>query len=137
MTANLGQAGTWDDLLLGQAVEPIEHVIDGGMVAAFNSVLAAGEGRAPNAAPRTMPPTLLATDYVLLLLPTLQLGFGLMSRHETHALSPITVGDRVTVSGIITDKFIRKDRHYWTMRYEVRNSGGILCVVYIVTCSVD
>ena len=138
ITPDAPQPLTWDELDVGLTVGPIDHLISQEMVVSYRNLLAADEARPAETGPGSaMPPTLLATDYVLLLHHQLQLGFGLMTRHETHALHPVTIGDRVSVSGTITDKFERKDRHYWTMRYEVRNEVGVLCIVYIVTCTVD
>ena len=67
-----------------------------------------------------MPPTLLATDYIPLLRGHLELGWGLMARHALKSVRPVAIGDTVTVTGEIVDKFERKGRHYWTLRYDVQ-----------------
>ena len=127
-------AGTWDDLVVGQAVGPLVHAVEPSLVAAFDAVIPPG-GQAT--AGDIMPSTMLATDYVLLLHDTLQLGFGLMTRFETETLRPVGVGDTVTVQGLVVDKFVRRERHYWTLRYEVRDRADALCIVHVVTCTVD
>jgi hypothetical protein len=113
---------SWDELQVGLKVGPLVHRITAEMVRDFCAA---------------MPATLLATDYIPLLRGHLELGWGLMSRHAVKAVQHVAIGDTVTVTGEITDKFERKGRHYWTLRYDVRNSRGELCVEYQVTCSVD
>lgn len=120
----------WTDLQVGQRVGPLGHRIDAMMATRFAAVVGANESSA------TMPPTLLATDYVLLLHDVLQLGHGLMTRHETQILRPVRVGTEVTVDGTIIDKYERRGRHYWTLRYEVGDAAGP-CIVHLVTCTVD
>ncbi len=126
---------TWDELNVGLKVGPLVHTISPEMVRDFCAALPANskvyldEG--------VMPPTLLATDYIPLLHGHLELGWGLMARHALKILRPVAINDTVTVSGEIIDKFVRKDRHYWTLRYDVRDSHGELCLENLVTCSVD
>lgn len=126
---------SWTDLKVGQKVGPLVHTISLEMVRDFCAALPADA--AIHAADGVMPPTLLATDYIALLRGHLELGWGLMARHSLKILRPVAIGDTVTVSGEIIDKFVRKDRHYWTMRYDVRDSRGDLCLENLVTCSVD
>jgi len=126
---------TWDELDIGRKVGPLVHVISPEMVRDFCKALPVDA--AVYEAQGTMPPTLLATDYIPLLRGHLELGWGLMARHSLKIVRPVAIGDTVTVSGEIVDKFVRKGRHYWTLRYDVRDSRGELCLENTVTCSVD
>jgi hypothetical protein len=126
---------TWDELNVGLKVGPLVHVITPEMVRDFCDALPVEA--TVYEAHGTMPPTLLATDYIPLLRGHLELGWGLMARHELRILRPVAIGDTVTVSGEIIDKFVRKGRHYWTLRYGVSDPHGALCLENTVTCSVD
>ena len=126
---------TWDELHVGLKVGPLRHTISLQMVRDFCAALPADAAVHEDAG--LMPPTLLATDYIALLRGHLNLGWGLMARHSLKILRPVAIGDTVTVSGEIVDKFVRKDRHYWTLRYDVRDSAGEPCLENVVTCSVD
>jgi hypothetical protein len=125
----------WDDLKVGLKVGPLVHTITAEMVRDFCAAMPA-DATAYEARGVT-PPTLLATDYIPLLRGHLELGWGLMARHAMKSIRSVTIGDTVTVKGEIIDKFERKGRHYWTLRYDVSNSRGELCVENLVTCSVD
>jgi hypothetical protein len=126
---------SWDDLKVGLKVGPLTHTISAGMVRDFCAALPADT--AVCEAQGVMPPTLLATDYIPLLRGHLELGWGLMARHTLKSIRAVAIGDTVTVTGEIIDKFERKGRHYWTLRYEVKNSRGEPCIENVVTCSVD
>lgn len=132
----VGAAPTWEALQVGRAVGPIEHLVTPEMVDAFTHVM---DGDAAKRAKigDPMPPTLLATDYVLLLENVLHLGHGLMSRHETTIRRVVRIGERVTVAGRITDKFVRKQRKFWVLEYEVRNAGDEICIIHRICCSVN
>lgn len=134
--AATGEFPTWDVLQPGREVGPIEHLVTTEMVDAF--ARAVGGDAAPAAKiGDPMPPTLLATEYVLLLSGVLDLGHGLMSRHETTIRQPVRIGERVTVRGRIVDKFIRKQRNYWVLEYDVRNAADEVCILYRISCSVN
>jgi hypothetical protein len=126
---------SWGELRVGLKVGPLVHTITPELVRDFCAALPADasgyevEG--------VMPPTLLATDYIPLLRGHLELGWGLMARHSLKSLRPVAINDTVTVTGEIVDKFERKGRHYWTLRYDVSNSRGERCLEQLVTCSVD
>jgi hypothetical protein len=126
---------SWNELQVGLKVGPLVHTISAEMVRDFCAAMPADAARYE--AERIMPPTLLATDYIPLLRGHLELGWGLMSRHALRSVRPVAIGDTVTVKGEIVDKFERKGRHYWTLRYDVFDSHGALCVENTVTCSVD
>jgi acyl dehydratase len=125
----------WDELQVGLTVGPLIYTITPDMVTDFCAALAVDP--APYLADAAMPPTLLATDYIPLLHGKLELGWGLMARHSLKILRPVKVGDTVTVTGEVTDKYVRKGRHYWTLRYLVRNSAGETCLENLISCSVD
>ena len=126
---------SWNELQVGLKVGPLPHTISTAMVRDFCAAMPADA--AIYERQNVMPPTLLATDYIPLLRGHLELGWGLMSRHTVKAVQHVAIGDTVSVAGEIVDKFERKGRHYWTLRYDVRNSHGEVCVEYLVTCSVD
>lgn len=126
---------SWDDLKVGLQVGPLTYLITPEMVTAFCAALPVDP--APYLADGIMPPSLLATDYIPLLHGKLELGWGLMARHALKVFCPIRIGDTVTVTGEVTDKYERKGRHYWTLRYEVRNSAGAICLENLISCSVD
>ena len=125
----------WDELPVGRKVGPLTHTITPEMVRDFCAALPADA--AVYEAAGLMPPTMLATDYIPLLKGHLELGWGLMARHSLKALRPVAINETVTVTGEIVDKFERKGRHYWTLRYDVSNSRGERCLEQLVTCSVD
>ena len=125
----------WSALNVGLKVGPLVHTISLEMVRDFCAAMPADA--AIYESQGAMPPTLLATDYIPLLRGHLELGWGLMSRHTLKAVQHVAIGETVTVTGEIVDKFERKGRHYWTLRYDVRNARGEVCVEYLVTCSVD
>jgi hypothetical protein len=130
----------WDDLVVGSQVGPLRYVVTPAMVEDFCAALPADPrpyGQGGIYADAVMPPTLLATDYIPLLRGHLDLGWGLMSRHSLKSLRPVRVNDTVTVTGRITDKFVKKGRHYWTLEYEVKNSAGEPCLLSTITCSVN
>lgn len=126
---------SWHELRVGLKVGPLQHIITPEMVRDFCAALPADAATCEAAG--VMPPTLLATDYIALLRGHLELGWGLMARHSLKALREVAINDTVTVTGEITDKFERKGRHYWTLRYDVSNSRGERCLEQLVTCSVD
>jgi len=126
---------SWHELKVGLQVGPLVHTISLGMVRDFCAAMPADA--AVYEAQGVMPPTLLATDYIPLLRGHLELGWGLMARHALKSIRSVAIGDTVTVTGEVIDKFERKGRHYWTLRYDVKNSRGELCIENLVTCSVD
>jgi hypothetical protein len=126
---------SWDELRVGLKVGPLTHTITPEMVRDFCAALPTDATTWETAG--LMPPTLLATDYIPLLKGHLELGWGLMARHSLKALRPVAINETVTVTGEIIDKFERKGRHYWTLRYDVSNSRGERCLEQLVTCSVD
>jgi hypothetical protein len=126
---------SWDQLRVGLKVGPLTHTITAELVRDFCAAVPADAK--VYEADGVMPPTLLATDYIPLLRGHLELGWGLMARHSLKALRPVAINDTVTVTGEIVDKFERKGRHYWTLRYDVCNSRGERCLEQVVTCSVD
>ncbi len=126
---------SWDDLRVGLKVGPQTYLITPELVKSFCAALPVDP--APYLSRGEMPATLLATDYIPLLHGKLELGWGLMARHSLKTLHPIKIGDTVTVTGEVIDKYERKGRHYWTLRYEVRNSGGETCLENLISCSVD
>jgi hypothetical protein len=125
----------WSELIVGLKVGPLVHTISLEMVRDFCAAMPADAAIYERQG--VMPPTLLATDYIPLLRGHLELGWGLMSRHTVKTVRHVVIGDTVTVAGEIVDKFERKGRHYWTLRYDVRNARDEVCVEYLVTCSVD
>jgi hypothetical protein len=131
---------SWDDLVVGLEVGPLRYVVTPEMVVDFCAALPTDSrpyGQGGICADAVMPPTMLATDYIPLLRGHLELGWGLMSKHSLKNLRPVHVGDTVTVTGKITDKFVKKGRHYWTLQYETRNTAAQLCLQSTITCSVD
>jgi hypothetical protein len=131
--------GSWADLKPGRKVGPLTYVITPEAVRAYCAALAVPpeDYLAPEDGPPVAPPTLLATAYSALLRPYLDLGHGLMARHAAVAHKPVRIGDTVSVTGEVTETFEKKGRHYWTLRYEVRDRQGDLCVTNQITCSVD
>jgi len=130
-----GEGPPWSALSVGLKVGPLVHIISSEMVRDFCAAMPADAAIYERQG--VMPPTLLATDYIPLLRGHLELGWGLMSRHTLKAVQHVAIGETVTVTGEIIDKFERKGRHYWTLRYDVRNARGELCIENTVTCSVD
>jgi hypothetical protein len=126
---------SWADLKVGLKVGPLTYLITPDMVEEFCAALPVDA--TPYLAAGMMPATLLATDYIPLLHGKLELGWGLMARHALKTLRPIRIGDTVTVTGEVIDKYERKGRHYWTLRYLVRNSAGESCLENLISCSVD
>ena len=126
---------SWDDLKVGLKVGPLTYLITKELVESFCSALPVDP--APYLAAGMMPATLLATDYIPLLNGKLELGWGLMARHSLKTMRAIRIGDTVTVTGEVIDKYERKGRHYWTLRYLVRDSAGETCLENLISCSVD
>jgi hypothetical protein len=126
---------SWDDLKVGLNVGPLTYLITRELVTSFCAALPVDP--APYLARGEMPATLLTTDYIPLLHGKLELGWGLMARHSLKSLCTIRIGETVTVTGEITDKYERKGRHYWTLRYDVKNAAGETCLENLISCSVD
>ena len=126
---------SWNDLRVGLNVGPLTYLITPELVTSFCAALPVDV--APYLDSGLMPATLLATEYIPLLHGKLELGWGLMARHSLKVLRPIKIGDTVTVTGEVIDKYERKGRHYWTLRYEVKNSTGETCLENLISCSVD
>ncbi|MEZ5765713.1 MAG: MaoC family dehydratase N-terminal domain-containing protein [Xanthobacteraceae bacterium] len=130
----------WDQLNVGLRVGPLTYEVTQEMVSAFCDAMPFEADPYLDGAldaKGVMPPTMLATDYIPLLKGHLHLGWGLMSRHSIRSLKPVRIGDTVTVTGTITDKFEKKGRHYWTLEYFVSNASGERCLESTITCSVD
>jgi len=126
---------SWDELQVGLKVGPLSYLITPELVTSFCAALPVDA--APYLARGEMPATMLATDYIPLLHGKLELGWVLMARHSLKSLRQVKNGDTVTVTGEVADKYERKGRHYWTLRYEVRNSTGETCLENLISCSVD
>lgn len=130
---------TWHDIRIGQPVGPLTYSVTREMVLDFCHALPADQKPYVDAqaAAGMMPPTMLCTDYIPLLHEHLDLGWGLMARHSLAIHKSVAIGDTVTVTGEIAEKYEKKGRHYWTLDYSVRNSRGELCLENRITCSVD
>ena len=138
--SNTQSEPTWDQLQVGLRVGPLTYEVTRKMVSEFCAAMPFEADPYLDGSPDAagiMPPTMLATDYIPLLKGHLHLGWGLMSRHSIRSLKPVRIGDTVTVSGVIADKFEKKGRHYWTLEYSVSNAAGERCLESTITCSVD
>jgi len=130
----------WEDLEVGLKVGPLRYMVTPAMVRSYcdalpaesASYLSPGDGCVA-----AMPPTMFATSYVALLREHLHLGHGLMARHSLRTMKPVQIGTTIEIRGEITEKYERKGRHYWTLRYEVADESGTVCCLNEVTCSVD
>lgn len=94
--------------------------------------LAPPDGGAPY-----MPPMLPAAWYIHLLKGRLHLGYGLMARHGIQAHAAVGLGERLTATGRLAEKYERKGRRYWTLEYEMRGGDGSLRQTHRLTATVD
>jgi hypothetical protein len=136
--------GYISDLEAGDVLEPIEYVITPFMASEYAHGVEENcewfhSAHAPGCR-QIRPPTMIHVDKMRILekncLKEQRVG-GAKGPHarihyEYHARhhSPAFVGDRVVVSGRITDKYVKRGRSYIDYHLEVRTSDGRLITTY-------
>lgn len=136
----MADAPTWDEVEVGMTVGPYEVEITPALVEAYCAALPVEPStylRPADGGAAFMPPMLPAAWYIHLLKGRLHLAYGLMARHSMQGHRAVGLGERLTATGELVEKYERKGRHYWTLRYEMRNAAGELCQTHTLNSTVD
>ena len=136
--------GYISDLEAGDVFEPVEYVVTAFMASEYAHGVEENcewfhSGRTP-AGRQIRPPTMIHVDKMRILEKNClkeQRVSGAQGPHarihyEYHARhhSPAYIGERLVVSGRITDKYVKRGRSYIDYHLEVRTSDGRLVTTY-------
>ena len=136
--------GYISDLEAGDVLEPVEYVLTAFMASEYaHGVEDSWEGFQSSHAPggrQMRTPTMIHVDKMRILEknclkeqrvggakgPHARIHYEYFARHH----SPAYVGERLVVSGRITDKYVKRSREYIDYYLEVRTSNGRLVTTY-------
>ncbi len=129
---------TWENVEIGEQFGPIEFLVDDHQVKSYAYAIDEYHPWFFSDSPfgtRIAPAALLTNP----LLGIYYLGYnghhvaGLHAREEFELYAPIRVGQRVTLSGAFTDKFVKRGRGYTVLTAEARDEQGRVLIRNIGT----
>lgn len=120
----------FDAFQVGAALGPIEQTLDAEMVKRYADSLGTGNDwwtrESPFGGP-IVPPTILENLASRLVATAGRLdtkGGGLFAGIEVQYLRPVPVGTTVRISGVLADKYIRRDKYYLVTEFHVHGEKG-------------
>ena len=118
----------WDDIQIGEELGPLEYDISEDFINNFANAVDDHDDWYMKSSPfgdRIAHPTFAATDYNdLAFLTWGPLLSGLHAKHSMELINPVKAGSTVKVSGKIVNKYIKRERKYIEMEYQVVDQDG-------------
>lgn len=112
---------TFDQIEIGRDLLPVEHLVTAEEVAMFR------EASMDESTPPDVAPLMLAASYVRRVyesMPSPPGGIHAKQQYTFHA--PVRVGDRLTTSGTVGDKYVKRERNYVIVDSLTHNQDGVL-----------
>jgi hypothetical protein len=117
-TANEREPLRFDNISIGQRFGPVVYEVDAGTLARYGEVIGTATPLYPTVPARH---TAMLRDTFYRLDP-----YGINAKEEMELSEPACVGDVFTVTGVVVDKYIRRDKPYIITIAETRNQDGRL-----------
>lgn len=124
------------DLEAGDVLGPVEYTLSAFVVREYCHAVELGQDCFQGVQDLVMPPTLIHLDKLRLYRHACPAGTGPTARihyeFDVEVLAPVRVGDRLSVVGRITDRYVKKGRDYLDLTMELtRVDTGELLVRYV------
>jgi hypothetical protein len=120
-------APSWDEVVVGKKFGPLPYRLTEEVVQRFRKVTLANhpwfDQKSPYGYP-IVPATLPAGDDFPLIwadLPT-----GVHAKHTMRLHRPMAVGDQVSATGIVSEKYVRRGKRYFVLQYWLHDDAGRL-----------
>lgn len=117
----------YDNVEPGQSLGSIEYTISPEQAERYAASLRDETGWAGANSPfgrPVAPPGMLANDYVRLLASSYEFKGGVHAKQETTYLKPPPVGERLTVTGQIIEKYERRDKLWIVVETTTTDASG-------------
>ena len=122
-TPELSDVG-YDDLVVGRRYGPFEETVDAPLADQLRGVI--GEAQPGSLAPPAV--------YPVLFLRALRRAMGgippgsILGKQEFEFHAPVRVGDTVSISTWVGDKYIRRERPYAVIDFEISRPDGAIAL---------
>lgn len=117
----------WEEVNIGDRCGPIEYVITSEMIDGFASAVEDYNDWYMKGSPfngRIAHPTLTASDQDVLLISRWGSAAGLHAKQSSEFINPARLGKKITVTGVIVDKYIKREKHYLVLEYLAIDEDG-------------
>ena len=118
----------WDDIEVGEEVGPLEYEISEELIDKFAKAIDDYDDWYMKDSPfggRIAHPTFSATDYVdLMFLKRTPIMSWVHAKQSIELINPAKLGSKVTVTGKIVDKYIKRGRRYIELVYVAIDQDG-------------
>lgn len=114
------------DLEVGDVLGPVEYVLSPFVVREYCHAVELHHDLFQGAAEQLMPPTLIHLDKLRLYRHACPEGTGPSARihyeYDCEVLNEVKVGDRLSVSGVIRERYNKKGRSYMMLEMELKRA---------------
>lgn len=131
-------ARLWESLTVGQVLGPVSYKVTDRVVDAFCQATEEMHPWYTKGSPfggRIAPPVLTGGDYSKLMA-DMGYNLGYHARHHAESLAPLRLGDELTVTGRMKDKFQRRGLRYFALDYQATNQRGEVAYRRTITTTV-
>lgn len=128
----------WEDLEVGHEFDAMRYTVTPQAIASFLNTIRE-ETNVPHSERdlSIVPPALLMTDYTRLLGQVLPPITGMHAHHKMATLRAIPANTPLNLFGVITDKYIRRERKYVVVRYWIEDDDGVRYLQNEITTTID
>ena len=119
-------ARLWDGLTVEGALGPVSYAVTDRLVDVFCSATEETHPWFTKDSPfggRIAPPVITGGDYSKLMA-SMGYNLGYHARHHAESLAPMRLGDQLTVTGRVMDKYKRRGLRYFVLDYQATNQRG-------------
>ena len=118
--------GYVSDLDTGDVLGPVDYTLSSFVVREYSHAVEMHHPCFQGSEGQVMPPTLIHLDKLRLYRHACPKGTGPSARihfeYDAEVFAPVRVGDRLTVSGLITERYQKKGRDYVVLKMELRRT---------------
>ena len=118
---------TWNDVQIGDTYGPLTYTISDATSKRFIAVTKAShpwyESESPYGS-QLVPSTLASNDDFPLI--GTDLDTGVHAKHRLRLFHPMLVGEEVTTSGVVVDKYKKRGNRYLVFQYQATNAAGVV-----------
>lgn len=118
--------GYVSDLDTGDVLGPVDYTLSSFVVREYSHAVEMHHPCFQGSEGQVMPPTLIHLDKLRLYRHACPKGTGPSARihfeYDAEVFAPVHVGDRLTVSGLITERYQKNGRDYVVLKMELRRT---------------
>ncbi|MGX1309856.1 hypothetical protein AB7M35_004628 [Amorphus suaedae] len=118
--------GYVSDLDTGDVLGPVDYTLSSFVVREYSHAVEMHHPCFQGSEGQVMPPTLIHLDKLRLYRHACPKGTGPSARihfeYDAEVFAPVRVGDRLTVSGLITERYQKNGRDYVVLKMELRRT---------------